>query len=247
MTKIQIFSDLHTEIGNSVLPDRDTNADIIIDAGDHRPGVLGLIELAEWFPKKELIYVAGNHEFYGKRILSKHYDKMRKTAAELGIHFLQNDSVTLDGITFSGGTLWTSYNNGHPLTMMVAKDGMNDYRQIFMDVMKPVHPIHLKQQHDDTVEFLNSAKSDVVITHHAPCFKSIHPKYGNDLLNFAYASDLSNLILDTNPKLWIHGHTHCSHDYMVGNTRVIANPKGYEFRRNQIENADFNPSFIVEI
>jgi predicted phosphodiesterase len=245
--RIQIFSDLHTDIGARTLPDMGTDADVVIDAGDHRTGVLGLIELAEWFPKKELIYVAGNHEFYGKRIMSKHYQKMREKAGELGIHFLQNNTVILDGISFTGATLWTSYNQDDPLAKMIAKDSMNDYRQIFMDICKPMLPYYLKEEHDRSVEYIASQKSDVVITHHAPSFKSIHPKYGTNLLNHAYASDLSELILNTKPKLWVHGHTHCSHDYMIGDTRVLANPKGYELYRGTVENDTFNPSLVVQL
>ena len=38
-----------------------------------------------------------------------------------------------------------------------------------------------------------------------------------------------NLILKyPNIKLWCHGHIHQSKDYMIGNTRIICNPRGYE-------------------
>ncbi len=44
-------------------------------------------------------------------------------------------------------------------------------------------------------------------------------------------------------ELWVHGHTHYSFDYMVGNCRVICNPRGY----SNIDNPDFNPNLVVEI
>jgi hypothetical protein len=44
------------------------------------------------------------------------------------------------------------------------------------------------------------------------------------------------------PELFVHGHTHCSFDYRVGQTRVLCNPHGYGD-----ENPDFNPSLIVEV
>jgi Icc-related predicted phosphoesterase len=53
-------------------------------------------------------------------------------------------------------------------------------------------------------------------------------------VNGAYASDLSELILDTQPAVWFHGHVHNSFDYLVGDTIVLCNPRGY---------VDQNPTF----
>ena len=69
----------------------------------------------------------------------------------------------------------------------------------------------------------------VVVGHHAPSKASIKPRYHGDyIVNGAYSSDLSELILD-NPriKLWTHGHTHDVFDYMIGSTRIACNPRGY--------------------
>lgn len=69
----------------------------------------------------------------------------------------------------------------------------------------------------------------VVVGHHAPTKASTHPRYKEDtLMNGAYSTDLSELILDRPQiKLWVHGHTHDPFDYMVGSTRVVCNPRGY--------------------
>ena len=63
-----------------------------------------------------------------------------------------------------------------------------------------------------------------------PTHKSIHEKYKNDYyINGAYCSDLSDFILDhPQIKLWTQGHTHYHFTYMVGNTMVACNPRGYE-------------------
>jgi len=37
------------------------------------------------------------------------YDKLREGAALNNIHFLENDSVVIDGVRFLGTTLWTDY------------------------------------------------------------------------------------------------------------------------------------------
>ena len=70
----------------------------------------------------------------------------------------------------------------------------------------------------------------VVVGHHAPSKTSTHPRYKDEqLMNGAYSSALDEFIMDhPQIKLWTHGHTHEDFDYMVGSTRVIANPRGYD-------------------
>lgn len=72
-------------------------------------------------------------------------------------------------------------------------------------------------------------KSVVVVGHHTPSHQSCHPRYKDDpLMNGGYHSDLSEFILDRpGIKLWTHGHTHELFDYMIGDTRVVCNPRGY--------------------
>ena len=82
----------------------------------------------------------------------------------------------------------------------------------------------------------------VVVTHHLPHARSIPPRFEGDLLNAAYASDLSAVIASGRPALWVHGHTHDSCDYMVGDTRVVANPRGYDD-----ENVRFDPALTLRV
>jgi hypothetical protein len=69
----------------------------------------------------------------------------------------------------------------------------------------------------------------VVVGHHAPSKLSTKPKYQKDVIvNGAYSSDLSEFILDhPQIRLWTHGHTHHTFDYMIGTTRIVCNPRGY--------------------
>ena len=39
--------------------------------------------------------------------------------------------------------------------------------------------------------------------------------------------DIEKVILDLQPKYWIHGHTHIPCQYDLGDTRVVCNPRGY--------------------
>lgn len=72
-------------------------------------------------------------------------------------------------------------------------------------------------------------KQMVVVGHHTPSHTSCHPRYKDDqLMNGGYHSDLSEFIMDRpGIKLWTHGHTHELFDYMIGDTRVVCNPRGY--------------------
>jgi predicted phosphodiesterase len=72
-------------------------------------------------------------------------------------------------------------------------------------------------------------KQMVVVGHHTPSHTSCHPRYKDDqLMNGGYHSDLSEFIMDRpGIKLWTHGHTHEMFDYMIGDTRVVCNPRGY--------------------
>ena len=76
----------------------------------------------------------------------------------------------------------------------------------------------------------NASNKYVVIGHHAPSKLSTKPKYQKDVMvNGAYSSDLSEFILDhPQIKVWTHGHTHDVFDYMIGSTRILCNPRGYD-------------------
>jgi hypothetical protein len=115
---------------------------------------------------------------------------------------------------------------------------------------------------DDTLKFHKKSKQFLldtlpmfknqnvwVLTHHAPSYQSIHPKYRTEKINGSYASDLEDLIFD-NPqvKYFSHGHTHESMNYFIGECRVICNPRGYyNSYNNSGLNLNFDPNFEIEI
>ena len=89
-------------------------------------------------------------------------------------------------------------------------------------------------------------KQMVVVGHHTPSHLSCHPRYKkDDLMNGGYHSDLSEFILDRpGIKLWTHGHTHELFDYMIGETRVVCNPRGYIGYEELADNFKFK---VVEL
>ena len=110
------------------------------------------------------------------------------------------------------------------------------------------------QRHQQTLDYIKSVVAErpdekfVVVTHHSPSYKSVHEEYQAEyLMNGAYHSDLSDFILDRPQiKLWTHGHTHHPFDYMIGETRIVCNPRGYE-NDGYSEDTGWKPDILLEI
>ncbi len=90
----------------------------------------------------------------------------------------------------------------------------------------------------DEVLKLHSDLPVVVCGHHAPSKASTHPRYKTEvLMNGAYSTNLDDFILDRRQiKLWTHGHTHEDFDYMIGTTRIVCNPRGYDGYEERADN-----------
>jgi hypothetical protein len=212
----------------------------------------------------DIVYVPGNHCFW-KTALHKEKDRARVAAAELGIHLLmEGESVVLHGTRFVGATLWTDYRvSGMPHLAKLAGEGsMNDFRRIRAgDGDRRLKSFMLEVEHGDHLRRIEDVLATpfdgktVVVTHHAPHPFSLRNREVTEALDASYASDLSRIFhSDVAPALWIHGHIHQSRDYVVGGTRILANPHGYSevvrrARRFFIrhENPDYDPCLVVEI
>lgn len=206
------------------------------------------------FQFPHVVYVAGNHEFYHGHF-HKGIDHLREECAKYpNIYFLERDQQIINGVVFVGGTLWTDMNKGDPLTMHAISDMMNDFRVIKNDQhgYTKLRPAHVMDRHRKTVGYIqqvvdaNKGQKCVVVGHHAPSYQSIAEQYKHDtLMNGGYASDLTEFILDRPQiKLWTHGHMHQKFDYMIGETRVVCNPRGYE---SHGEVSGWDPNILLEI
>lgn len=265
--KIQIASDLHLDLlpkleGEEPSFIEATDADVLVLAGDIHDGYQGIRRFSNWKPGTEIIYVAGNHEYYGHVYKAKQ-GQMQVCAAEASVHFLERNAIVINGVRFLGATLWTDYRLFEPkyaqlLVMDEAKERLNDHRLIRLD-KGAFSPLDALAIHTSTKRWLMEELEKpfdgktVVVTHHGPHPQSVHQKYRDDLLSAAFVSDLGGLL--NGADLWIHGHVHDSFDYQVGRCRVVANPAGYVLNRRTIktmdeavlENTQFNPSLVVEI
>ena len=244
--KIQIASDLHLEFLQGLFPGERlispaAGADILVLAGDIANGTQA-IELFKNWPMP-VLYLAGNHEFYGAEIEQVRAD-LRDAAAGTSITFLDNDVADFGGVRFLGTTLWTDYrlelNRTQRHLMENAQLRISDHRRIKCRNGQFTAERALAE-HELSRAWLEQGLAKpydgttVVVSHHGPHPLSVHPRYAGEALNAAFVSNLSELL----PKasLWIHGHVHDSFDYRVGQCRVVANPRGYPQNLHSIANS----------
>lgn len=246
--KIAYGSDLHLEIGKIVLENTE-DAKVLILAGDictvtdleaYNDDNIGFFRsqrIHNFFTDcaskfETVIYIMGNHEHY-------HYgfNLTLNTLKEFlgyipNLHILDKETITIEDTTFICGTLWSDMNGEDPKTKEFMKTRMNDFRIIWKDGAR-FTPNDAVLEHRkmlsliwDTVE---KEGKFVVVGHHSPSFKSVHEDYAEDrLMNGGYHSNLDQFIIDRPQiKVWVHGHTHSVHDYRIGETRVLCNPRGY--------------------
>jgi len=269
--KLLILSDIHLEFGPFAVPD-DIDYDVAILAGDiWVPGTNSVrwAALESTFGRaSDVLLVAGNHEFYGQCIQPQL--AAMKLATDHRVHLLNCDEVVMGNVRFLGCTLWTDFAlhietpdglvSDPVRAMNECRKGMTDYAEIRSQVyedkdgpmqvaLRPEHTreFHLAQRAWLEAKFAEPFEGPtVVISHHAPHHLSVVEEYASDWVTTAYASELPSHFFDV-PVLWIHGHTHESFDYYVGNCRVVCNPRGYVGYIPREDNERFDPRFIVEI
>ena len=247
--RLRIFSDVHLEFGDWTPPAAD--ADVVIIAGDLHKATRGVPWIERSFPSTPVVYLAGNHEFYGETV-EKVLRDLRLVTQYGNVRFLENSAVELADAVFLGCTLWTDFNLlGDPGTAARhAVAHMNDYRLI------RTAPQYRRLKGRTTAGYHSRSRAwlegelarwrgrkVVVVTHHAPSALSLDPAFHGDLLGAAYASPLDELVAASEAVLWVHGHTHRSVDYTLGTTRILANQRGYP---EQLDTG-FQPDLVVNL
>ena len=200
----------------------------------------------------KVFYVMGNHEHYDGRWERTETALRDELTSYSNIELLEQTKSVVDDIVFLGASIWTDMNKEDPLTMLSARDFMNDYKTIAnhsTGQYRRLTPVDTVKKHRETMQWLRimlqeDKRKTVVVGHHAPSWQSIHPKYAmQSLMNGAFTSDLSDFILDhEHIALWTCGHVHHSHRYYVGNTLVAANPHGYP-----TETTGFDPTRVIDL
>lgn len=243
--QIQLISDTHLEFhkdnGQGFLETLPVAADVLVVAGD-----LALFRFLGNMQKhfaqlcrnrKRVFYVQGNHEYY--KSAPKDVDSLLEAVEkELPVlRVLRPGQVELwEGRRILGAPLWF---RDDPLNAVYAPN-LNDF-----DLIKQFVP-WVYEQNTAAVRFLEKElrEGDIVVTHHLPSYRSVPPQFVGSSLNRFFVCDLENLVLERQPALWMHGHTHSACDYLIDKCRVVANPLGYPREQS---NLTFNDKLVLSV
>ena len=254
--KIHLISDLHCDFSkyHNELPE----CDVVVIAGDVAEDSWYLIDICNYNPTHKIIFVPGNHDFYGGNI-EKKLNNLREIQTNIckNLFVLQNESITIDDVEFFGSTLWSGLESyGKHYTDKLKEwyhRSIADSRYITnwsADTMLQEHNVCTK----NLTEFLSNDNSmkKVVITHFAPSLKSVHESYSGSVpFNSYWCNNFSDDFI-SKADIWLHGHVHNSFDYTVNQfegarqCRVVCNPRGYCDEYTD-ENKMFDPELIIEI
>ncbi len=231
-------------------------------------GFIGFLhDTAEQF--REVVYIMGNHDHWRcsiVRTIPKIKEAMITLYGEMpsNLHIVNDETVVIDDVAFICSTLWTDFGKEDQFMMWDASGGgmdgrgiMRDFRRIrtggkddpYRCKLKPVHTVAMHMRAKEYI-FPEIAKqkelgrTTIVVTHHAPSLQSLNEHHRNDKMYGAYASELGWEIADAEPTMWIHGHIHDSLDYMIHNTRIWCNPRGYY---PDALNPDFKSELILDV
>lgn len=256
--KIKVWSDLHLEFRDYLfdhihIPSTDDKETTLLLAGDISVGTTAkpfIEEMCKHF--KYVLMICGNHEFY-----YNDYNNVIRSLQEYSwdegpenFYFLHNDTIVLDGVRFIGGTMWTNINDGDPISMGAAHRIMCDYQEI-KDSKECITPEFTILEYDKFINFLLKEfdklfdGNTVVMTHHSPGNELKRRGRHGDRVGACYFADIEEMIgYHNKAKLWVHGHTHQSWDYMINETRVVCNPYGYW---GKATNREFDRGLLIEI
>jgi predicted phosphodiesterase len=241
--KLQVYSDLHIEFDR--FEPASSGADVVILAGDIDIKTRGVKWANEVFGCP-VIYVCGNHEFYGGHI--DHTLRKMKEAAAPHVHVLENEALILNQTRFLVTTAWTDYSSTGDVAAAkrVAWERMNDFTVIRTDESyRRLRPDDLIARSKAAYAWLTQeldkpfGGKTVVVTHHAPVLDYVGDELPAHLIA-AYANDWKELVGKAD--LWVYGHTHVSADFLKNGCRVISNPRGYPS-----QHTGFDSDFLIKI
>lgn len=192
---------------------------------------------------KTVYMVMGNHEHY-RWFYNETKKALQKSFKELGLNIiiLDNEWVMLrDDLMLIGSTLWSDFEKGNPISMSTCQFGMNDFRIIGKNLVKDkndvelITPQFIMNEHKNSLSYIKeildrySNMRTIIMTHHAPVYRSLNPKHIGNGMDGAYASELTDFICGY-PQIqyWIHGHVHGKMNFKVGDyCTVLQNCRGY--------------------
>lgn len=256
--KIALYSDLHREIFLEDLVLSPIDVDLVILAGDIDSHTHGLTWAAQalraWPSAPDVVYVAGNHEYYGAH-LGLLAELRRPVWRDRGVHFLERETLERNGFRILGCTLWSGFDLDGAASMSVAmtavQSAIDDYCVIGARGGQWLTPQNTQALHRTAVRWLDAELSrpfagrTVVVTHFAPHRGCVAPPHENSDLSPYFVTDLSWLMEKHPISVWCHGHTHTNNDFMAANgCRVISNQRGYP---GEVDRSGFRPDLVIEV
>ncbi len=247
--KIHLLSDLHLEFGNKkpkYLSKISTEVDVLVLAGD--VGSFSNTENISDYKKhigycaslfKHVIVIAGNHEYYGNTLPTVE-GYIRNIILDFSnVHFLQRQSIVIDGVRFIGCTLWSE--------PTIDKHLISDFTKIkymSIPVYKQLYNTDLKYLTKELLQLPDpDVKTTVVITHHLPSYQLVHQRYIDDPANCFFASNVEHLM--KNVDYWLCGHTHTGIYKEINGCKCYINPYGYPFEKKY--ETKFDDSLIIHL
>lgn len=251
--KIAYCSDLHLDnymhepfgVGKELCKNKE-NADVILIGGDTQEYKIYDRVKYNFFEYlsneyKHVIVIEGNHEFYQSDYCNYYELKTDHPFSHLeNVHLLRDESIIIEDVLFYGGTMWTNLDGCSDIDKMIIKQCVSDFTLIKYDG-KPFHPDYMLNHYNlfidnlyNEVIYNNSVNKKIVLSHFAPSLKSVSPRFIGSNLNPFFCNNIDNIIESSDINFWIHGHTHDRLNYMIGNTNILCNPRGYP-RENKID------------
>ncbi|MGN8160374.1 metallophosphoesterase [Salinisphaera sp. SWV1] len=186
--KIRVLSDLHLEAydhPDEAGIDDDTPCELVILAGDIHTGTRGVEWAATTF-QRAIVYVMGNHEYYGQGRVAL-LTEARQTAARLGVHLLERDAIRIQGQRFLGCTLWSGLDSGPRSWLGVARDVhwmIADFSAI-RSSGDALTPLRMVEEYEYSVSWLQRmlepGDPSIVITHFPPSRALAAPRFSSDV------------------------------------------------------------------
>lgn len=234
--KLRLISDLHFEFYEDKELYKNKGEDVLIIAGDLAVGKHTCWSALKQFADhtEHVIFVPGNHECYRQDMGDFDYT-LKDWSKGTNIHFLNPSSIKVGDVTFIGATLWTNFAN-NAFSKIACARSINDFRVINNFSVDKCSALYT--EHEKFIkEAYNLPGKKVIVTHFLPDRACIAPEYrGESAINDYFANNLGNWIQDLkDTPYWLFGHTHTPMDIMIGDTRVIANPYGYNRNHNYKE------------
>jgi len=257
--KLQLLSDLHLET-EAFDPQPAPGAELLVLAGDIDASWAAYERFAGW--PVPVLFVAGNHEFDGRE-LTEAWAGLRALTARMGWQMLERESRVLTDrqgqrVRFVGTVRWSDFD----LFGAQRRDVCMRAAAYFMRLMQstrhgqPFDAAAVREEALACRAWLDAElrqppagrwDKTVVVTHFGPSLRSGDPRFGSQpgTASFCNADDDLLPLAD----LWLHGHLHCRHDYLVARagrapTRVVCQARGLA---DKDETEGYAPDKLIEI